>query len=106
MRLCSRISVLLVFVSSCSVVALAQGKLKLSYLGTAGWEISDGQTVVLVDPYLTRLKSNTPNDPALASDPRPLVTHNDFVTSDQAVIDAHIKRADYILITHTHLDHV
>ncbi len=97
---------LLLLVLSSSAVALAQGRLKLSYLGTAGWEISDGQTVVLVDPYLTRLKSNTPNDPALASDTRRLVTDNDFVTSDQAVIDAHIKRADYILITHTHADHV
>jgi L-ascorbate metabolism protein UlaG (beta-lactamase superfamily) len=53
-----------------STVALAQGSLKLSYLGTAGWEISDGQTVILVDPYLTRLKTDTPNDPASASDPR------------------------------------
>lgn len=102
----TRTFVLLLLVWSSSAVALAQGNLKLSYLGTAGWEISDGQTVVLVDPYLTRLKSNTPNDPVLASDPRPLVTRNDFVTSDQAVIDAHIKRADYILITHTHADHV
>ena len=101
----TRICVLLL-VWSCSAVALAQGSLKLSYLGTAGWEISDGQTVLLVDPYLTRLKSNTPNDPALAADLRPLVTDSDFVSSDQAVIDAHIKRADYILITHTHADHV
>jgi len=28
---------------------------RLTYLGTAGWEISDGHIVVLVDPYLTRL---------------------------------------------------
>ncbi len=73
----------------------------LTHMGTAGWEISDGKTVVLVDPYLTRLKSNTPRDPALSSDPRPLITLNDFATSDQAVIDAHIKRADFILITHS-----
>ena len=43
----------------------------LSYMGTAGWETTDGKTVVLVDPYLTRLKTNTPNDSALDSDPRP-----------------------------------
>ena len=60
----------------------------LTYMGTAGWEITDGKTVVLVDPYLTRLKSDTPRDPALSSDPRPLVTLNDFATPDQAVIDA------------------
>lgn len=106
MRVRTWACILLLLVCSSSVAALAQGRLKLSYLGTAGWEISDGQTVVLVDPYLTRLKSSTPNDPALASDPRPLVTDSDFVSSDQAVIDAHIKRADYILITHTHADHV
>lgn len=106
MRVRTWACILLLLVCSSSVVALAQGSLKLWYLGTAGWEISDGQTVVLVDPYLTRLKSRTPNDPALASDPRPLVTDSDFVSSDQAVIDAHIKRADYILITHTHADHV
>lgn len=98
--------VLLLLVWSTCTVALAQGRLKLSYLGTAGWEISDGQTVVLVDPYLTRLKSSTPHDPPSPSDPRQLVGDNDFATSDQAVIDAHIKRADYILVTHTHVDHV
>ena len=26
--------------------------------------------------------------------------------SDRKVIDAHISKADYILVTHTHLDHV
>lgn len=102
----TRIFFLILALAGSSAAALAQGGLKLSYLGTAGWEITDGKTVVLVDPYLTRLKTDTPRDPALSSDPRPLVTMNDFVTSDQAVIDAHIKRADFILITHTHIDHV
>jgi len=102
----TRIFFLLLLLVGSSAVAPAQVGLKLSYLGTAGWEITDGKTVVLVDPYLTRLKSDTPRDPALPSDPRPLVTLNDFVASDQAVIDAHIKRADFILITHTHVDHV
>ncbi len=86
--------------------AKVEGALTLSYLGTAGWEITDGKTLVLVDPYLTRLKGNTPNDQPLASDPRPVVTRDDVVTSDLAVIDAHIKRADFILVTHTHVDHV
>ena len=106
MRLLTRICVFVVLLWSFSVVVLAQGTLRLSYMGTAGWEITDGQTVILVDPYLTRLKTGTPNDPPLASDSRPLVTDDDFVHSDRAVIDKHITRADYILITHTHLDHV
>ena len=106
MLLSLRTCVLVQLVWSLGVLALAQGTVRLSYLGTAGWEITDGQTVILVDPYLTRLKTETPNDPPLASDPRPLVKNNDFVHSDQAVIDQHIVKADYILITHTHVDHV
>ena len=81
-------------------------RVELRYLGTAGWEISDGQTVVLVDPYLTRPRLVIPNDDTLATDTRPLFTATDIARSDVAVIDAHIQRADFILITHTHIDHV
>jgi len=83
----------------------AETRATLSYLGTAGWEISDGTTIVLIDPYLSRLKTVTPNDTVLEDDPRPLVTAEDIAKSDVSVIDAHIRRADYILITHTHFDH-
>jgi len=86
--------------------AHAQGEVRLSYLGTAGWEITNGKTVILVDPYLSRLKMITPDDPVLAGDPRRTFTLDDVVVSDKAVIDAHIKRADFILLTHTHIDHV
>ena len=106
MSLRLRTCVFAVVLSSLGVVALAQETLRLSYMGTAGWEITDGKTVILVDPYLTRLKTETPNDPPLASDSRPLITDDDFVHSDHTVIDQHITKADYILITHTHVDHV
>ena len=86
--------------------AHAQSEVRLSYLGTAGWEITNGKTVILVDPYLSRLKMVTPGDPVLAGDPRRTFTLDDVVVSDKAVIDAHIKRADFILLTHTHIDHV
>ena len=86
--------------------ARAQNNVTLSYLGTAGWELTDGKTVVLIDPYLTRIKTNTPNDPVLPSDLRPLVTSSDIVQSDTAVIDAHIHRADFIVVTHSHGDHL
>ena len=86
--------------------ARAQNNVTLSYLGTAGWELTDGKTVVLIDPYLTRIKINTPNDPVLPSDPRPLVTSSDTVQSDIAVIDAHVHRADFIVVTHSHGDHL
>lgn len=78
---------------------------QLKYLGTAGWEITDGKTVVLIDPFLSRPRMVTPNDDTLPSDTRPLFTMDDIAQSDTAVIDAHIQRADLILITHTHFDH-
>ena len=31
-----------------------RGGVQLKYLGTAGWEITDGRSVVLIDPYLSR----------------------------------------------------
>ncbi|HLW53075.1 MAG TPA: MBL fold metallo-hydrolase [Candidatus Angelobacter sp.] len=82
----------------------------LKYLGTAGWEISDGTTVILVDPYLSRLYGpqppGRPPAPRAAGDTRPQYGWKDPATPDTAVIDAHVSRADFILVTHTHYDHV
>jgi L-ascorbate metabolism protein UlaG (beta-lactamase superfamily) len=103
---------ILLYRFSCLLAAVAlpalasQGQVKLSYLGTAGWEITDGKTVVLVDPYLSRLNMMTPGSPVAAEDPRPVVSLDDVARSDEPLIDAHIHRADYVLITHTHIDHV
>jgi L-ascorbate metabolism protein UlaG (beta-lactamase superfamily) len=83
----------------------ASPSVQLQYLGTAGWEITDGTTVVLIDPYLSRLKQTAPNDAILPEDPRKLYSRDDVAESDTAVIDAHITRADVIVITHTHADH-
>src|SRR5215216_7095338 len=80
-------------------------QVELRYLGTAGWEITDGKTVVLIDPYLSRVRRVTPNDDTLAGDNRPLFTNDDIAGSDTAAVDAHIQRADFVLITHTHYDH-
>ncbi len=86
--------------------------LTLSYLGTAGWEIRDGRTAILIDPYLSRILLHIPGAGSAASggrapgDTRPMHEWNEVVPSDQTVIDAHIQRADYILVTHTHIDHV
>ena len=76
-----------------------------SYLGTAGWQITSGKTVILIDPYLSRVKYPSPNDDVSPDDPRPLINVNSIVESDTAVIDAHITRADVIFLTHTHPDH-
>jgi L-ascorbate metabolism protein UlaG (beta-lactamase superfamily) len=94
----------LVFALALAATASA-AQLQLTYLGTAGWEITDGKTVILVDPYFTRPKLNTPNDAVSPDDPRPLVTANSIVEPDTAVIDAHVHKADFILITHGHPDH-
>jgi L-ascorbate metabolism protein UlaG (beta-lactamase superfamily) len=82
----------------------------LRYLGTAGWEISDGTTVILVDPYLSRIFGpQPPGRPPYArapGDTRPLYGWNDIAVPDVAAIDSHISRADFVLVTHTHYDHV
>ena len=82
----------------------------LKYLGTAGWEISDGLIVILIDPYLSRLfgpqPPGRPPSPRSPGDTRPAYRWDDPATPDKTVIDAHIGRADFILISHTHYDHV
>jgi len=98
--------VIIVVLASAFVAPARASSVRLTYLGTAGWEITDGTTVVLIDPYLSRLRTVIPNDDTLPTDTRPLFTRDDIARSDTATIDAHIRRADFILITHTHIDHV
>ncbi|HYU79516.1 MAG TPA: hypothetical protein VEK56_11060, partial [Vicinamibacterales bacterium] len=52
-------------VTLASAQSLIPAKVQLKYLGTAGWEITDGRTTLLVDPYLSRLNQRTPNDDVL-----------------------------------------
>ncbi|OLC80697.1 MAG: hypothetical protein AUH72_11245 [Acidobacteria bacterium 13_1_40CM_4_65_8] len=94
-----------VVLMSAATAGQPSANLQLKYLGTAGWEISDGRTTILIDPYLSRLHMTAPNDDVLPGDPRPRFTPADAAQSDTAAIDAHIQRADFILITHTHTDH-
>jgi L-ascorbate metabolism protein UlaG (beta-lactamase superfamily) len=66
-----------------------RGPLALTYLGVAGWQIESGPTIVLADPYFSR--------PDLE---QPLVP-------DAAAIAARApKRADLIVIGHSHADHL
>lgn len=82
----------------------------LKYLGTAGWEISDGSTFILIDPYVSRINGPAPpgggSGHTLAGDRRPKLGWSDVAASDTKAIEAHIPRADYVLVTHTHYDHV
>jgi reactive intermediate/imine deaminase len=77
--------------------ALKPGELRLTYLGNAGWEITDGRKTILVDPFVTQFARWTPG----AKVPTPDDTYN----PDLALIEKHIPRADYILVTHGHSDH-
>jgi L-ascorbate metabolism protein UlaG (beta-lactamase superfamily) len=88
-----------------AIPAAGQTRIRLTYFGTAGWEITDGKAVVLVDPYFTRPKIKTPNDDVDPEDSRSLADRNTVVPSATGIIDEHIRRADVILITHTHPDH-
>ena len=36
----------------------SQGSVVLKWLGNAGWEIQVGQTIILIDPFLTRGEAN------------------------------------------------
>jgi L-ascorbate metabolism protein UlaG (beta-lactamase superfamily) len=65
-------------------------KLDLKWLGTAGWEIRFGQTVILVDPFLTRGEA---------------ASGKEWKTDEHAVLKA-IDRADYIFAGHSHADHI
>jgi L-ascorbate metabolism protein UlaG (beta-lactamase superfamily) len=77
--------------------------LELTYFGTAGWRISDGAVVVLVDPYISRLNYGAGGHP---DDERPHFTREDLAWSDTTLIDSLITEADFILITHSHFDHL
>ncbi len=80
--------------------ALKAGEVRLTYLGNAGWEITDGRRVILVDPFLTQFARWT-NSAADAAGPAP----DALYPADTALINRHVTRADYILITHGHSDH-
>ena len=77
-------------------------QIRISYLGTAGWDITDGKTFILIDPYLSRLRRNDVNK----DDNRTVYGDSDFVALDTLTIDKYIKKADFILVHHSHRDHI
>ncbi len=83
--------------------AQADASLRLVYFGAAGWEVSDGNVTVLVDPYISRLKYGGGGHP---DDGRPDFARTDVAWSDTTLIDSLIDEADFILVHHGHFDHL
>ena len=83
-----------------STTSLKKGEIRLTYLGNAGWEITDGTKVVLVDPFLTQFARWAPGSKQTDGP-----AQSDLYLPDTALINAHVTKADYILITHGHPDH-
>ena len=83
---------------------------RLTHFGAAGWSITDGDLVFLLDPYLSRIRfSGRRFGPTDATDvpeiPRPIIPMNQAPTTDTAAVDAHVSRADYIMLSHSHFNH-
>jgi len=84
--------------------------LRLTHFGAAAWLITDGVTTVLFDPFFSRIRYSgktfgTATAPVSPGDTRPVYGPNDTLVSDIGTIDAHVDRADYILISHSHFNH-
>lgn len=106
----------LAFVTSISIPAVNQTQespktppekmeVRARYLGVTGWEITDGKTHILIDPYLSRLPG-PPADGGTGGAGWPgKMKQDDPAIPDTAAIDHYIDRADYILLTHTHYVH-
>jgi L-ascorbate metabolism protein UlaG (beta-lactamase superfamily) len=84
-------------------------RVRLTHLGAAGWEITDGATTILMDPYLSRLRYRARfglmDTPELSGDTRRVFGPDDDLVSDTAAVDARITRADFILHSHSHFNH-
>ena len=80
-------------------------QVELKYLGTAGWQISDDNTTILIDPYISRVKLG--NGPSVNKlDKRKTVLRSDYFVSDSILIDSLIDKVDFILVHHSHFDHL
>jgi L-ascorbate metabolism protein UlaG (beta-lactamase superfamily) len=87
----------------------AMTTVRARHLGAAGWELIAGQTTILLDPYLSRLRYRsrfgTLDTPALPGDTRRIFGPDDELVPDTAAIDTHVTRADFILHSHSHFNH-
>ena len=75
-----------------------QSGVNFTWFGTNGWEITFGERTILIDPWFGRFDAGFFR-PGHFNVNTPLTTNQD-------ILDAHINRADQILIGHGHWDHV
>ena len=78
------------------------GQVNLKYLGTAGWKINDDKITILIDPYISRVKLGTGHP----DDKRKTLLRSDYYESDSNLIDSLIDKVDFILVHHSHFDHL
>jgi L-ascorbate metabolism protein UlaG (beta-lactamase superfamily) len=88
----------------------APARLRLTHFGAAGWSITDGRTVALLDPYLSRIRfQGRPYGPAEApsvpGDTRPVVGMDEVPPCDTRTIDARVPAAHVVLLSHSHFNH-
>lgn len=95
----------LLFFFGLSNVNGQSGDLNLKYLGTAGWEIWNQEVTILVDPYISRVKLG--RGPSISpDDDRKTFGREDYFESDTTTIDKIITKVDFILVHHSHFDHL
>jgi L-ascorbate metabolism protein UlaG (beta-lactamase superfamily) len=75
-----------------TAVEPTKSPLTLTYLGVAGWEMTDGAHTLLVDPYFSRLDVES-DDVTIEPD-------------SQAIAHYAPARADVVLVEHSHYDHL
>ena len=93
----------LMFVNS--ILSAQDDGIELKYLGTAGWIINDGDVTILVDPYISRIKLGRGPGISPEDDRRPYL-RTDFYEPDTTLINEIVPKADFILVHHSHFDHL
>jgi L-ascorbate metabolism protein UlaG (beta-lactamase superfamily) len=80
-----------------------QTGLRFTYFGAAGWEISDDDVTVLIDPYISRIRYVDRQHP---DDDRRAYARDEVGDWDTELIDRLITKADFILVHQSHYDHL
>lgn len=85
-------------------------ELTFTHFGAAGWKITDGETTILLDPYLSRVRFQGrrfgPMDATdVEGDTRPVIPMDMPPVVDHETIEKHVPEADFVLISHSHFNH-